>query len=324
MPVKNAQNTLLIAIESILKQTLKDFEIIIINDHSTDASANIINSLNDARVKYLDNASIGIAAALNTGICHAKGKYIARMDADDISYSTRLEKQLRFLENNPEIEVVSCFVEHQSAIEGNQQGYAIHIDWLNSFHSPEEHYTNRFIDAPVAHPSVFFSKALIDKYGTYTQASGPEDFELWLRWMEQGVKFAKVPEILFQWSDYPDRASRTDSNYNSDNFFQQKAKYFSRWWQKKQLNKELWIWGYGKEVFRKSGYLLEDGLSIEGYLDIKERPNTARNVLYYDAIMTNDNRFILVYIGDREGKSKISEFLKSQGKIVGKDYLFMT
>jgi glycosyltransferase involved in cell wall biosynthesis len=324
MPVKNAQNTLLSAIESILKQTLTDFELIIINDHSTDISADIINSLNDARIKYIDNASIGIAPALNTGINHAKCKYIARMDADDISYPTRLEKQLAFLEKNPEIDVVSCLVKHMSIAEGNQQGYATHIEWLNSFISSEEHYTNRFIDAPVAHPSVFFRKSLIDSYGTYTLATVPEDFELWLRWMEHGVKFAKVPEILFQWSDYPGRTSRTNRNYDSNKFSRLKARYFSRWWQKNQLQYEIWIWGYGKEVFRKSNYLTEEGIEIKGYIDIKNRPDVERNVIYYDSVETNDNRFILVYVGDREGKRKILEFLKSQGKVVGDDYLFMS
>lgn len=323
MPVKNAQDTVLRATKSILSQTLSEIELIIIDDHSTDNSIKIIDKINDPRVRLISNSSAGIASALNNGLNEAKGKYIARMDADDISYDTRLQKQMSFMEQNPQVGVVSCLVEHHMINEGNQDGYAYHINWLNSFITHEEHYTNRFIDAPVAHPTVFFRKNLINKFGDYTLAPTPEDFELWLRWMESGVKFAKIPEVLFRWTDYPERASRTNSNYNTNNFFIQKAKYFARWINMKPLGKEIWIWGYGKEVFRKSDHLLNHGIDITGYIDIKERLNTSRNVIKHLSIRANDNRFILVYIGDRKGKEKIREYLSSQDKTIGEDYLFM-
>ena len=104
MPVYNCEKYLRESIESILNQTFKDFEFLIINDGSSDKSAEIVESYNDNRINFVQNEkNIGLAASLNRGLDIAKGEYIARMDADDISLPERLEKQVRFMETNPQI-----------------------------------------------------------------------------------------------------------------------------------------------------------------------------------------------------------------------------
>jgi len=107
MPVYNAETYLREAIDSILNQTFSDFEFIIINDGSTDSSEAIIKSYTDPRIRYYKNENnLKLIATLNKGLALAKGKYIVRMDADDISLPTRLEKQVAFMEKHPE--VVAC------------------------------------------------------------------------------------------------------------------------------------------------------------------------------------------------------------------------
>ncbi|RZK15481.1 MAG: glycosyltransferase family 2 protein, partial [Flavobacterium sp.] len=102
MPVFNSERYLKQAIESILNQTFKNFEFIIINDGSSDSSDKIINSFNDTRIIYVNNeTNRGIVAALNEGLSLSKGKYIARMDADDVANPDRLTLQHQFLINNP-------------------------------------------------------------------------------------------------------------------------------------------------------------------------------------------------------------------------------
>jgi len=177
MPVRNARLTLVSAIDSILKQTLLDIELIIIDDHSTDNSLKLIETRKGNRIRLFNNNGEGIADALNTGLSHAQGRYIARMDADDISHPARLEKQHDFIVNHPNIDVVSCRVKHIVHGHDSQEGYAKHVDWINSMISSEDHYSNRFTDAVVAHPSVFFKASLINKYGNYSSATLPEDFE---------------------------------------------------------------------------------------------------------------------------------------------------
>src|SRR5438270_5027187 len=108
MTVYNAQEYLNMAIDSILNQTYRNLEFIIIDDGSTDNSGHIIEAYNDSRIKYTPQKNRGLAAALNKGIGVARGKYIARMDHDDISYRTRLEKQVEFLENNKGVAMVGA------------------------------------------------------------------------------------------------------------------------------------------------------------------------------------------------------------------------
>ena len=106
MPVYNGEKYLQEAIESILNQTFKDFEFIIINDGSTDKTLEIIKSFTDPRIKLITQENRGIIYSLNKGITESRGKYIARMDADDISLPERLEKEYRFLEQNPNYGIV--------------------------------------------------------------------------------------------------------------------------------------------------------------------------------------------------------------------------
>lgn len=109
MAVFNAESSLLWAIESVLNQNFDDFEFIIVNDGSSDNSRNIILSYSDSRIKLIDNAqNMGLIYSLNLGVAKSTGKYIARMDADDISYPERFQTQLNFLEVNPNVDLVSC------------------------------------------------------------------------------------------------------------------------------------------------------------------------------------------------------------------------
>src|SRR3989339_1903405 len=101
MPVYNCEGFLRDAIDSVLKQTFTDFELIIVNDASTDNTLSIIKSYDDLRIALINRGKLGLTRALNAGIATARGRYIARMDGDDISLPNRFQKQYDFLEKNP-------------------------------------------------------------------------------------------------------------------------------------------------------------------------------------------------------------------------------
>ena len=111
MPVYNAEPYLSEAIQSMLNQTYTDFELIILDDCSTDRSADVVQTFSDTRIVYHRNdVNYGLANNLNTGIKLAKGKYIARMDGDDISLPERIERQMQFLSIHPEVDLVGCWL----------------------------------------------------------------------------------------------------------------------------------------------------------------------------------------------------------------------
>jgi hypothetical protein len=201
-------------------------------------------------------------------------------------------------------------------------GYRYHVEWLNKLISPRDHYINRFVDAPIAHPSLFCRKNTFEKYGTYLEDEHPEDFELWLRWMANGVKFEKLEDTLLEWTDHDERLSRVHKNYDQEKFFKLKAKYFSREWTKIKAE-HLWIVGYGKDVFNRSGFLSDFNLKIAGYVDVNARPAANRKVISYAEIDAPAGNFYLVYVSDRQGKKLIKDFFDQQGMAPAVDYLFM-
>ncbi len=325
LPVYNGEATILHSVKSILGQSFKDFELVIINDGSTDNTFTLVNSIEDTRIRLINSAHQGIAKALNTGIANVTGRYIARMDADDYSYPTRLERQFQFLQKNKSIDVVGCKVKH-IRYENDQQGFNLYCQEINNLISTEQLYLHRFIDAPIAHPSTMMRTDIFMKYGIYCEKNVPEDFELWLRLMHYGVKFGKVDEVLLEWHDSKNRLSRMHTNYSSDNFFKIKAMYFAKWFFDHYTSDvpEVWIWGYGKNVFRKSQHLEISGIEITGYIDVKDHPTTThRKVIHYNDLKQKSNLFILSYVSDRKGKIAIEDFLKSNGYLAGKDYYLM-
>jgi glycosyltransferase involved in cell wall biosynthesis len=200
MSVYNGEKYLKEAIDSILNQTFKDFEFIIINDGSTDNSLKIIKSYKDPRIVLISRKNKGLVASLNEGIKKARGEYIARQDADDISVKNRLYRQLGLLEKENKNAVFSFFemIDDSNKVK-------------NIFTSPIRNidvYRSLFIRNPLGHGSVMFDKSLFNELGGYISAVGPvEDYDLWCRFFENKAEFGVVPEILYKWRDNPEGIS---------------------------------------------------------------------------------------------------------------------
>lgn len=191
MSVYNGENHLRDAIDSILAQTFKDFEFIIINDGSTDDTLKIIKSYKDSRIILISRESRGLVTSLNEGIRIAKGKYIARQDADDISAVNRIASQYDYLESNRECAVIASTI-CQIDSEGNLIG-----DWIEDIHNLDYSQIKEYMPKSncIAHPSVMMRTALIKKY-QYRDIEAGEDYELWLRLLSDGMEIHKIPEKL--------------------------------------------------------------------------------------------------------------------------------
>ena len=204
MPVYNGQKYIREAIDSILGQTLKAFEFIIINDGSTDDSVRIIRSYIDPRIRLINNENnIGLIKTLNRGLELAKGEYLARMDCDDVSLPYRLEKQVDYLNKNPDIDTCGT--------------------WFTSFgrkrkkvgktEERDEFIRSHLIFNPsICHPTVMFSLNSLRNYRLcydekYVHA---EDYALWVRAMNF-LKFANIQEVLYLYRIHPDSVSCSHS-----------------------------------------------------------------------------------------------------------------
>ena len=189
MPVYNAERFLSEAIDSILQQSLTDFEFLIIDDGSTDSSREIINSYKDPRIRLVQNeTNLGITASLNKGIQLARASLIARMDADDISYPERLQKQYDYLRTHPDCALLST-----SARVITEDKQTVYIDKINSRYF----YYNLTFTSPIFHPTVMYVKKAVQAVGMYTVPYS-EDFELFWH-MSRQYKIDNLPEVLLDY-----------------------------------------------------------------------------------------------------------------------------
>ena len=209
MPVYNAELFIEQAVKSILTQTLHDFELIIIDDGSNDKSVEIVTRLQDSRVRLYQNESkCGVAATLNRGLSLARGEYIARMDADDVSLKTRLEYQAQYLDSNPDIGIVGSWIrlfgDQLPLVEKTPVGSDILAAYL-------------VFDNPLFHPAVMFRRSLIEKDGlSYDSVfNRTEDFELWTR----AVNFTRLenlPIVLHKMRHHKQSVTSTASDVMTD------------------------------------------------------------------------------------------------------------
>ena len=151
----------------------------------------------------------------------------------------------------------------------------------------------------------------------------PEDFELWNRWMAHGIKIGKVPEVILDWHDPPNRLSRTHQNYAQESFSKVKARYFAIWFhaQFKQQKPDIYVFGFGKIVKKKTRFLTEEGLKIHSFVDVIDRPKSG--CIHYLRLPEIKNKFVLSYVADRHGKEKIKDYLIKIEMVEGKDFYIM-
>lgn len=204
MSVYNADKYLTEAMDSILAQTYPDFEMIVVNDKSTDKSGDILKAFaqKDPRIVILENAqNLGLTRSLNRGLAIAKGEYVARMDADDISAPDRFQKQVAFLDMHPDYSFVSCIGRYIDE-NGNPEQ-------LRPFpETNEEIYAMMPKVDAVMHPGVMFRRKDIAQIGNYCEDFRVvQDYDLWFRGMAAGYKFYNIQEPLVLF--------RRDESYNT-------------------------------------------------------------------------------------------------------------
>jgi glycosyltransferase involved in cell wall biosynthesis len=196
MPVYNAERFLKQAVHSVLSQTFTDFELLIINDGSTDTSVSIIQSFDDPRIRLVHNErNIGVIGTLNKGLALANGKYIARMDADDYCLPVRLEKQVRYLGRNPEVAVLATHIIQVNA-DDEELGR-----WDDDIQNTKPYQIFKTLAKTncIAHPTVMMRTEIVRSYGYHEKQKGSEDWDLWMRLVSDGHRIDKLSEFLLRY-----------------------------------------------------------------------------------------------------------------------------
>lgn len=333
LPHRNAGTTLGRSIRSILDQTMGNIELLLIDDFSTDQSADICREFaaSDRRISNLRSPHPhGLVAALNHGISRSRAPWVARMDADDFSLPHRLEAQHNFMMKNPQLIACGCCIDMlPDPVDPNAHvagGFLRYRDWLNTLVDPEAIHRERFIESPIVHPTAFLSRTAIVAAGCYRDMPWAEDYDLWLRLLQQGPVIGKVPEVLSHWSDPPDRLTRTDPRYHHHQFLAAKAHFIARL--PNITNRRLHICGAGPTGKRLARCLREHGLTIHAFHDVHPRRvgETIHGapVLPHDKFPPAGEVLLLAAIGQPDARPLVRSLAHRAGYTEGHDFLIVS
>ncbi|WP_456406023.1 glycosyltransferase [Thiolapillus sp.] len=329
MPFYNARCTLPACLDSILSQTLQDWELIAVDDHGDDGSREWLqlHSHFDPRIHVIRNPDQGLVSALNHGLQHCSSEWVARMDADDIMHPERLETQWQHFQGNPAL----CLSATQVRLfpeESIRAGYREYLRWQNQCCSSDDIANQIYVESPFAHPSVCFRKSVVSDLGGYHKGMFPEDYDLWLRLFHSGHCMEKIRKALLDWRESPQRISRTDPRCSRHSFDGLKATYLSKDHRFQRKKDNFIIWGAGRKTRQRCRHLLDLGYQPKAWIDIDPekigKEFEGIPVIDWRQLDRFPNAFILIYVGNHGARDKITAALASLGLNLGEDFLAMT
>lgn len=310
----------------MLDQTLLNIELIVIDDGSTDETSEVAQRLcqEDSRVRLLSREHRGVCAAANAGTEVAASSVIARMDADDFSHPRRLEEQLRLLREGV-LDVVGCQVRIIDEAGLPVGSLARYERWINEETlEPEAIAALRFVEFPLVNPTILARREYFE-LGFRDQPDLPEDYDLMLRAAAGGMRFGKVPEVLFDWHDHSDRVTRTDDRYSAEAFMNCRRQHLLAGPLKGVSTVDLWGLGQtGKPWLR---WLQSEGMTVRNGYDIDERKigGTIHGVpvSHPDQMANPDGTPLLIAVGSENARQIIQPQLLSRGYSPGHDTWFV-
>ncbi len=274
MAVYNGEKHLNESINSLLSQTYSNIEIIIVDDGSTDETQSILNKLKDKRIKVIHlKENSGAAHALNRGIKNAKGSWIAINDADDISYPNRIEEQVNYLKENPDLVGIGTLVEFISeSPKLSKKDLKIGQSRKNYFCTREQIREQMIYGSPVIHSSMLFSKDIFWEVGGYnSEYKISYDHDLWLKFLEKG-DVEKVPKILLKYRINEDSLAHRDYSVTTNEIQLTSSKAIYRLVkQNGQNNPKVIIAGLSKICENYQAFISPlSGLAVDGVIDINQ------------------------------------------------------
>jgi glycosyltransferase involved in cell wall biosynthesis len=245
MPMRNAAPFIEECLLSIVKQTYTNYELLIVDDHSSDESAQLIQGfLSSKSIRLLKNKGKGIIPALQTAYQQSSGEIITRMDADDIMPSQKLEWMVNKLLIHDKGHVVTGLVKYFRQGEIGL-GYRRYAHWLNNITRSKSNFQEIYKECVIPSPCWMMFREDFDRIGGFEGETYPEDYDLAFRMYKYGMKVMPVRRVCHLWRDHGSRASRNDPNYADNNFLDIKLNYFLELDYKKE--KPLLVWGAGKK-----------------------------------------------------------------------------
>jgi len=326
MAVRNEQKHLGAALASLQRQSLRDWELVVVDDGSQDETAGILASAarHDERIRVLTRPARGLVPALNEGLAACGAKLVARMDGDDISHPQRLTRQAAYLEAHPHIDLVASAVCHfpRPLVSGGMCAYET---WQNGLLEHAQIVRDLFVESPFAHPSVAFRRAAVMAAGGYHDREWAEDYDLWLRLAHRGCRFARIAKRLLFWRERPERLTRTAANCSADAFRACKVHHLKNGFLRGHERVTLWGAGIEGKAWRRA--LADQQIIVNRWAEVDRRK--IGQIIHHAPVVPIEalqpgTGPILVTVGAKGARSQVRAWAAQRGLIEGQDFLCVT
>lgn len=309
LPFRNAAPWIEETIESILAQSHQDWELLAINDHSTDAAESLIEKYTDPRIHLIRNQGKGIIPALQTGLNAATGTYTTRMDADDLMPTTKLELLLHGINGQ---RTVSTGKVRYFSNQDVSEGFKKYENWLNERCAINDHFNHVYRECVVASPNWLVATEALREDRIFEQLRYPEDYDMTFLWKKFGYQITPIDAVTHLWREHPDRTSRNSEVYDQASFFELKL----RWFAENESGKTLGVFGTGVKG-KRVVEALKNSYDIHWYdHEFKKFQSPINGISIEDpATCTCDLLLIAVY---PENKTRLENLVARLGYLYGK------
>lgn len=323
LPVRDAGAPLRECLDSLAAQRLEDYELIAVDDGSRDGSGERLleRARRDPRLQVLRTPPRGLVPALASALERAGAGLVARMDADDVAHPDRLALQVARMEDEPGLDVLGCRVELVPAVEGGGEGMRAYVEWSNRLLDHQAIARERFVESPLVHPSVVIRAGALRRLGGWRELPGPEDYDLWLRGLEAGLRFAKLPQVLLGWRDSPGRLTRTDPRYAPERFLQTKLQALLRG---PLAGRAAVVWGAGPIGKHWGRALAAAGVRVSAFVEVDPRKIGAlihgAPVVPLEAVAGLADALHLGAVGQRGARERLRAEAARRGLADGREF----
>lgn len=263
MPVFNAEAFLNDCIQSIVDQSYSNWELLAVDDQSTDESLGILEgwSKKDPRIHCFKNKEKGLIHALRLAYSKSKGELITRMDADDLMHKAKLSKMSKALLNKGKGNLAVCGVHYFKEEGPLGEGYKRYASWLNELTIAERNYDEIYKECVIPSPGWMCYRSDFDTIGAFNSSVYPEDYDLAFRFRKGELKVVGVPTKLHLWRDHESRASRNDPNYIDHRFIDLKTDFFLK--EDHDPGRTTVLWGAGSKGKAIAQIFIDRGIDFD-------------------------------------------------------------
>lgn len=325
LPFKNTAQFLSECLDSIRGQSYQNWEILAVNDHSSDDSFEMANAYakKDKRIRVFQNGGSGIIPALQTGYSHANGHFITRMDSDDLMKPNRLDLMVKSLEQYGIGHIAVGQVKYFSH-RGISNGYQRYEQWLNELTAKGDNFDEIYKECVIPSPCWMVHRMDFEKCGGFGHHRYPEDYDLTFRFYEVGLKIIPCTDILHLWRDYDERTSRTHEHYAQNYFLDLKIHYFLKL--DRDKTRPLVVWGAGFKGKTIAKALLEKEVEFTWLCD---NPNKITKKIYgkemqhFSALEKLIAPQSIITVANEEAQKDIRQYFQELHQKPMEDYFFV-